>query len=119
MESFGVWTVAVFLLVMGLLALYSPIRFAKPLGLTLVPARGTNEVRAVYGGFGVVMAGLLVHAAGEPALRDGVFLTLAFALYGMAAGRVISLMVERAAHPLMWAAMATETALATVLLAAR
>jgi hypothetical protein len=119
MASLGVWLVAVFFLVMGLLALLSPTRFAAPLGLTLVPARGTNEVRAVYGGFGVVMAGLLVYAAGEPALRDGVFLTLALALYGMAAGRVISLVVERAAHPLMWATIATEAGLATILIAVR
>ncbi len=60
-----------------------------------------------------------MYAAGQPLLRGGVFLTVSLALYSMAAGRVVSLLIERAAHPVMWAAMVGEIVLATILLAAR
>lgn len=87
--------------VMGITALAAPIRFAEPLGLNPTPRRGTNEVRAVYGGFGLAIAALLIAVADDPALRPGACTAVALALYGMAAGRLVSAAVERGIHPLM------------------
>ena len=58
-----------------------------------VPAR--NEVRAVYGGYGVAMAVLLVVCRDQPQWRDGVVVTLSLALLGMAVGRLLSWLVDR------------------------
>lgn len=87
--------------VMGLTALAAPVRFAEPLGLELTPRRGTNEVRAVYGGFGLAIAALLVAVVDAPDLRPGACAAVAIALYGMAAGRFVSAIVERGMPPLM------------------
>ena len=57
---------------------------------------GRNEVRAVYGGFGLVISGLLLMAAvdGTPSHRNGA-LTVGMALLGMALGRIVSGIVDR------------------------
>ncbi len=64
-----------------------------------MPARtalARSEVRAVYGGFGVAVASVLAATRWAPGLRAGVCLTVAAALGGMAAGRVVSALVDRA-----------------------
>lgn len=54
-----------------------------------------NEVRAVYGGFGVAVAALLIVADDRAAdFRAGVMMAIAIALLGMAAGRVFSALME-------------------------
>ncbi|WP_245607181.1 DUF4345 family protein [Pseudonocardia spinosispora] len=56
---------------------------------------GRNEVRAVYGGFGLAIAGLLALAAinvGE--LRPGAVFAVAAALAGMASGRLVARVFE-------------------------
>jgi uncharacterized membrane protein YeaQ/YmgE (transglycosylase-associated protein family) len=53
-----------------------------------------NEVRAVYGGFGVAIAGLLTASTFYSEVRQGVVLTVAIALFGMAAGRLLSFAIE-------------------------
>jgi len=73
--------------------------------LSLVPAQfGTSaetsdartEVRAVYGGFGVAMAVLLVVAAVQgDGPREDVAFTVGIALGGMATGRLIGMAIER------------------------
>lgn len=53
------------------------------------------EIRAVYGGFGLAIAGMLaLAAAGHPA-REGILITVAAALGGMAFGRLVSGAVDR------------------------
>jgi Domain of unknown function (DUF4345) len=75
-------------------------------------------VRAVYGGFGVAIAGLLV-AAPTTAMAPGIYLTVAVALAGMAGGRVVSAVIERPSglYP-EWFYCGVETALAVILVGA-
>jgi hypothetical protein len=116
MLSVAVYLVIVFFVGMGLLALASPESITGPFGMpTLTPA-GRNEVRAVYGGFGLAVAAMLVLALYAPALRAGVLLAVAGALAGMAAGRLVAALVERpgAFYP-AWFYCGLETAMAVVL----
>ncbi|MBY0423263.1 MAG: DUF4345 domain-containing protein [Parvularculaceae bacterium] len=80
---------------MGLGALVAPRRVLALFGVDVLSAAGRNEVRAVYGGFGLAMAGALIVALGAPSLRLGIVLTLALALFGMAAGRIVSALIDR------------------------
>lgn len=95
MSSLGVTLVAVFFAGMGVLALLAPERIVAVFGTSVLTADGRNEVRAVYGGFGVAVALLLVLTAGSSALRPGVLAAIAGALLGMAGGRLLAALVER------------------------
>ena len=86
---------AVFFLGMGIFALARPAALIRPFGITLPIAESRAEVRAVYGGFGLAIAGMLVLAlTGHPA-REGILITVAAALGGMAFGRLVSGLVDR------------------------
>lgn len=116
MSSIALDMVIVFFVGMGLLALASPEAITRPFGMpTLTPA-GRNEVRAVYGGFGLAVAGVLVLALYTPALRAGVLLAVAASLAGMAGGRLIAALVERprAFYP-SWFYCGLESVMALVL----
>lgn len=80
---------------MGLAALLKPDAVSRQFGVPPLSPAGRNEVRAVYGGFGIAMAALLVWTFGAPELRAGVCVTLAVALFGMAAGRLVSALIDR------------------------
>jgi hypothetical protein len=118
--SIAVGAVAVFFLLMGLMGLATPVRIQAPFGTAVQTGDGRNEVRAVYGGFGIAIGALLFAVARTPALRAGVLTTVAVALLGMAAGRVVSALIERPSrfYP-CWFYCGLEAAMAAVLLAAR
>lgn len=81
---------------MGMGALVRPALVLAQFGLEAETADGRNEIRAVYGGFGLAVAALLVVAAlGSPATEEGIFVAVAFALVGMAAGRLVGAAIER------------------------
>ena len=84
-----------FFALMGLAALVRPTLVTRWFGLTQLPPDMENEVRAVYGGFGLAMAGLLGWIYWWPTAgwQAGVLLTIAVALLGMAAGRLLSFAV--------------------------
>ncbi|TQR88078.1 DUF4345 domain-containing protein [Mycobacterium hodleri] len=83
--------VGVFFLGMGLYALAAPAPMLRPFGFTLGTDAQRAEVRAVYGGFGLAIAGVLAYAAVTPGeLRSGVLIAVGAALSGMAFGRVAS-----------------------------
>jgi hypothetical protein len=86
--------IAVFFLGMGVYALAAPAALIRPFGITLGDAASRSEVRAVYGGFGLAIAGVLAYAAVEPEHRTGVLITVGAALAGMALGRVVSAVVD-------------------------
>ena len=112
--------IAFLFLGMGLLGLAAPEQISETFGQpTLTPA-GRNEVRAVYGGFGVAVALVLAAALREPALRGGVFLAVGVALAGMAGGRIVAAAIERPRgfYP-VWFYCLLETAMAAVLIAGR
>lgn len=91
-----VLVVALFFAGMGLVALARPATIWEPFGVTPSTPAARNEVRAVYGGFGVAMAALLVAALGADGdVRDGILLAVAAALGGMAFGRAVGFAVER------------------------
>jgi uncharacterized membrane protein YeaQ/YmgE (transglycosylase-associated protein family) len=86
---------AVFFLGMGIFALARPAALIRPFGITLPTAESRAEVRAVYGGFGLAIVGMLAIALmGHPA-REGILITVAAALGGMAFGRLVSGLVDR------------------------
>ena len=67
--------VILFCLAMGLVALAAPERISAINGTPTLTVAGRNEIRAVYGGFGVVMAGMLCWGLADHAMRAGVLLT--------------------------------------------
>ena len=95
MDSVIIAVVATFFLGMGLYALVVPATLAAPFRMTVKSPEARSEVRAVYGGFGIAMAGVLGAAAldlGE--LRNGAVVTVGLALIGMAGGRLVSRLLD-------------------------
>jgi Domain of unknown function (DUF4345) len=87
--------IAVFFLGMGIYALAAPAALVRPFGITLGVSASRSEVRAVYGGFGLAIAGVLVFAAiADGDLRRGILITVAAALAGMAFGRIVSAVID-------------------------
>ena len=74
----------VFFFGMGIFALARPAALIRPFGITLPNPESRAEVRAVYGGFGLAIAAVLALAAIDATLRDGILITVAAALGGMA-----------------------------------
>jgi len=111
--------VAVFFVGMGLVALAAPDRIPAIFGTMGLTAEGRNEVRAVYGGFGIAVGVLLMVAASSPALQAGVYTAVAVSLAGMAAGRLVAAAVERPGsfYP-CWFYCLAETVMAAMLVAA-
>jgi hypothetical protein len=110
--------VAVFFLGMGLYALAVPERVLAIFGVPVHTAEGRNEVRAVYGGYGVAVCGVLLAALVQPALREGILICQAVAVAGMASGRVLSAAIDRASGFYPWFFCALEALVAGVLFAA-
>ncbi len=87
--------IGVFFAGMGIYALAAPAAIIRPFGITLGEAASRSEVRAVYGGFGLAIAGVLVFAAVEQGdIRTGILITVGAALAGMAFGRIVSAVVD-------------------------
>ena len=76
MSTIVIVLAAVFFLGMGSFALAGPAALIRPFGITLPSPESRAEVRAVYGGFGLAIAGMLALAlTGHPA-RDGILITV-------------------------------------------
>jgi hypothetical protein len=108
----------VFFLGMGLYALAAPAMLVRPFGITLEHPTSRSEVRAVYGGFGLAIAGVLAYAAvvGGPH-RSGILLAVGMALAGMAFGRLVSAVVDgRTAFYPNWFYFGVEAVAGAVLL---
>lgn len=86
---------ALFFLGMGLFALARPAALIGPFGITLPIPESRAEVRAVYGGFGLAIAGILLLALMNDSAREGILVTVAAALGGMAFGRLVSGVIDR------------------------
>jgi hypothetical protein len=96
--------IAVFFLGMGFYAFAAPAALVRPFGITLGESASQSEVRAVYGGFGLAIAGVLVYAAvADEDVRTGVLITVGVALAGMAFGRLAAAALgDRTAFYLNW-----------------
>lgn len=108
---------AVFFAGMGVYALAAPGRLVGPFDVTLGSATARSEVRAVYGGFGLAIAAVLVFALFEPALRAGIITTVAAALAGMALGRLVSAADARTSFYPNWFYFLVEAVAAAALFA--
>lgn len=87
--------VSVFFLAMGLYALAAPAALARPFQLKVDTPESRSEIRAVYGGFGVAIAALLVAAAFDVGgIRTGAVIAVGVALAGMALGRLVSRLLD-------------------------
>jgi hypothetical protein len=87
--------VAIFFAGMGAAALVRPAVVWAPFGVAPTTPAARNEVRAVYGGFGIAIAILLMVADNASAgFRDGALVATAVALVGMAAGRIVGFVLE-------------------------
>ena len=87
--------IGVFFAGMGCYALAAPAGIIRPFGISLGGAAARSEVRAVYGGFGLAIAGVLAYAAvagGD--VRRGILIAVGAALAGMAVGRLASAVVD-------------------------
>ncbi|GII04392.1 DUF4345 family protein [Planobispora takensis] len=119
MQAVLIIVVAVFFLGMGVFGLSAPAALIRPFRMIADSAEARSEIRAVYGGFGVAVGGLLLTAlAGTGGTRTGVVLTVAVSLLGMASGRLAGRAIERPAafHP-VWCYFWVEVAAAGALLA--
>ena len=85
---------SLFFFVMGSVALASPRFVTSLFGELEIGADMRNEVRAVYGGFGVAIGALLLVSMWMPGIQSGVLITVGVALLGMALGRFISFLIE-------------------------
>ncbi len=112
---------ATFFAGMGVAALVKPALIWTPFGVTPTTPAARNEIRAVYGGFGLAIATLLLAAdSATPDFRAGVLVSVSVALSGMAAGRLLGALIEPKSL-LRWPALflLLEATLATLLLTAR
>lgn len=102
---------------MGLLALARPARVVGRFGLDAATRDARNEVRAVYGGFGVAAAALLAFAAATEG-RGELWIPsiLAVLCFGIAVGRVVSWALDRTVGSrVTWTWFGVEVGLAVAL----
>ncbi|SFB16035.1 protein of unknown function [Amycolatopsis marina] len=96
MANVVIIAVGVFFLAMGVYALTAPAALARPFRIVVEEPESRSEIRAVYGGFGIAVAVVLVLAVFDVAgIRAGVVVTVAAALAGMAFGRLVSRFLDR------------------------
>lgn len=113
------WAVATFFLGMGVVAIARPSGVVDRFGIDVTTADGRGEIRAVYGGFGIAVAALLVWAVftegrGELWIPS----VLAVAVFGMAVGRTLSMLLDRTrGSAVAWRFTALELVLAVALFA--
>lgn len=93
--SVQVTVIALAFALMGLGAFLRPRSFLSMFGIEAATADARNEVQAVYGGFGLAVAGTLCAAMWYAHLREGIVIAVAVALLGMAGGRLIGAIRER------------------------
>lgn len=105
-------------LIMGCAALFEPTQITRHFAVPELPRAMRNEVRAVYGGFGIAIAGVLAISVTHIAIRPGVLYTVAAAVAGMAFGRLVSLSIERAIDAIPLLFLVIELLLACMLIIA-
>lgn len=111
--------VAVAFALMGIGALVRPTVVTRQFGIPALTPEGRSEVRAVYGGFGLAVAAMLVVAITSPDLRAGIAITVAVALFGMAVGRVVSAVIDRSLSKVVVLYLVIEVVAGVLLVLAR
>lgn len=86
----------IFFLLMGLAALIRPNFIVSIFGVSETNPEFRNEIRAVYGGYGLLAGiGLIICKLYFIKLQTGFAFAFALSLAGMAVGRIISLKIEK------------------------
>lgn len=95
--TIGASLVGLLLMLMGLLAIVRPFSIVRFFGVDAKTKDFRNEIRAVYGGFGIATGFLLIIADNHAlnSFRQGIYIAYSVALFGMAFGRIISTLIER------------------------
>lgn len=117
LASLAAVVAGIFYLALGLAALVRPATLLGGFGLAAAGRDARNEVRAVYGGFPLAAAGLAFWSAGGAGQSAGICLALAVASLGMAAGRLVSAIIDRGIGRLPALFVAVELAVAAMLAA--
>ena len=86
--------VAAFFFYMGAAALVDPDSTLRDFSAGALGPDMRNEVRAVYGGYGIAIGGLLLATIWMSGIKAGARLAVLISLSGMAGGRIISMMME-------------------------
>lgn len=95
MATAGIIIAALFYGLIGLAALLQPRHLLQGFGIEAEAVDSRNEIRAVYGGLPLAIAGLLTFTLGGSNLADGILVALAAVSGGMAAGRLASAAIDR------------------------
>ncbi|MBV1934345.1 MAG: DUF4345 domain-containing protein [Parvibaculaceae bacterium] len=110
--------VALFFFYMGFGAVIDPDSTLSYFSAGTLGADMRNEVRAVYGGYGVAIGLLLLATLKMSSLKTGVRLTVSVSVGGMAAGRFLSMLMEQPAGDFPLLILFVEIALVVMLAAA-
>jgi Domain of unknown function (DUF4345) len=91
----------------GVTAMIRPHNLLEGFGIETKDLDARNEMRGVYGGFPLAVAGLLLFSLTRPDLSDGILVALASCSAAMAAGRFVSGVIDRGMGktPLLWATL--------------
>jgi hypothetical protein len=103
--TIGVILGALFFGVIGMTAMRRPHNLLKAFGIETKEVDARNEVRGIYGGFPLAVAGLLLFSLTRPDLSDGILVALATCPAAMAAGRIVSAIIDgqMGKAPRLWA----------------
>lgn len=91
----GVLGAAVFFGAIGVSAMIRPRNLLQGFSMEANEPESRNEIRAVYGGFPLAVAALLIFSLTRPDLSDGILIALAASSAGMAMGRIVSVSIDR------------------------
>lgn len=94
MKNLALYPVIIFFLVMGIVSLYDPATPPALFGITQTTADFRNEVRAIYGGYGLFVGFMLIASFYSHRLRPGIRVAVALSVCGMAFGRIVSVIIE-------------------------
>jgi hypothetical protein len=101
---------------MGATLLIWPEALARVTNQEPATPESRNEIRAVYGGFGIAIALALFVAMVYSDYRGGIMLTVGLALIGMAGGRGYAAYLERPTSNIIWGLLGAEALLGLIIL---
>ncbi len=91
----GVLGAALFFGAIGVSAMIRPRNLLQGFSIEAHEPESRNEIRAVYGGFPLAVAALLMFSLMRPDLSNGILIALATSSAGMAIGRMVSVLIDR------------------------
>jgi hypothetical protein len=116
MADAAVFAVAAFYAALGVVCLAQPQRVPATFGASEPASTYRNEIRAIYGGFPIALAAVLVWATGQSdSIREGVLVAAAVSTAGMALGRLASAAIELPQGNVVWLWFTAEVALVALL----